>query len=811
MPEEHGEDQDVRFGRIAVAQGFLTTEELNQCLEDQVRCAAAGRAERLGEVMVRLGFLTRTQMQRLLEYQDALTAQVTQIGPYELIAKVGEGGMGAVFRAKDTRANREVALKILPRSKAKDHECLERFEREARMLIRIDHPNIVKGYDLGEAGGYHYFAMEFINGTDVYGLISQQDRLAQEDVLSIAIQIASALEYAQEQNIVHRDIKPDNILVDKHGVAKLTDLGLVLDSEGAKKLRLTGSGSTIGTPFYISPEQARGESSLDVRSDIYSLGCTLYEMVTGKPPFEGETAAVIMLKHIKDTAPSPLEHGAKITDGFCLVVEKMLAKNRKDRFQSPRELLRDLMRVYQGEPPHARPLPEGKSSIRPSPQRASNVPDLPAPQNLLLKKIRRTDYANIMDRRTRDSAMHQKFHAPRRMWVWIAAAAAAAIAVGALLYFVFGRKRSAPPPPPLKISCRFEDGNAQGWLNGRAVSVSAGAWPAMPADSSGWAFNVGPAGPNVEYTRSTEATRMDFAAGEETVISFLYYTTVETRLKLRVTDEADQKAHLYTIEKTQPGGWRQATVRGEAFQDVNDARLPLAPGRVYIDPAISFGDARRAADREAPLLIAEVTIRMERASVRSLPSPSESKFAAVVAGKSIEIERKERPSEQMSLARDLPVSRPAEERTAAYLAVQYFFPLRRRQATRALYEAARIYDANLNRADSALGTLEKITGSGGVVRGPDTTDAIDEALELQADILQREGRTEALRETLRRLAVEATGARRYEGMVRLADLLAAEGDLRGAAQFLEQAATQTAYPEPAQKARAKLDKLRGKP
>ena len=288
---------------------------------------------------------------------------VTRIGHYELIRKLGEGGMGAVYQAKDSRTNEQVALKVLPRSRARDNTFLQRFEAEANAAFVVDHPNIIRGLDVGNADGYHFLVMEYIDGEDVYSLLGQKGRFPEREALRILEQIASALDHIHGERLVHRDIKPENILVTASGTAKLADLGLAVDKEAQGRRRITKAGIAMGTPFYLSPEQIQGKSEIDIRSDIYSLGATVYEMVTGRPPFDGETSAVVMMKHLNEQVPSPHDIDRQISISFCHLLEKMMAKDPAERYQSPAELLADLRLIAAGKYPISeRPVP-GRSSV----------------------------------------------------------------------------------------------------------------------------------------------------------------------------------------------------------------------------------------------------------------------------------------------------------------------------------------------------------------------------------------------------------------------------------------------------------------
>jgi len=354
---------DLRLGQLSVAQGLCQPGEVEECLSLQVRKEQEGAAAELGELLISRGYLTRSQLGRILNQQRETEQKVSRIGPYELIRKLGEGGMGAVYQANDTQNNRAVALKVLPRSRAKDSVFLQRFEQEARAAFELDHPNIVHGLDVGQADGYHFLVMEYVEGHDVYQLLEQNGRLSEKESLAITEQIASALQHINEEKLVHRDIKPENILVTREGVAKLADMGLAMDNEAQGRRRITQAGIAMGTPFYLSPEQIEGKTEPDIRSDIYSLAATVYEMVTGRPPFEGETPAVVMMKHLNEQVPSPHDLDHTISIHFCHLLERMMAKNPNERYQTPAELIVDAQRVKQGLAPLGTRPPQGRSSV----------------------------------------------------------------------------------------------------------------------------------------------------------------------------------------------------------------------------------------------------------------------------------------------------------------------------------------------------------------------------------------------------------------------------------------------------------------
>ena len=267
---------------------------------------------------------------------------------YEILDRVGAGAMGTVFKARHKRLNRIVALKVLKPSLARDTRYVDRLRREARIVASLNHPYIVTGYDLGEEGGYHYFVMEFVEGKSLRALLVEWGMFAEEYVRAVARQVAQALDHAYQRGVIHRDIKPGNILIDEAGNVKLTDMGL---AKGPADLTLTRDGATVGTPMYISPEQARNPHDVDVRTDLYSLGATLYHMATGVPPFRGDTMAELITNVLNQTPVPPDEVNPAISEGMALVIRKLLAKDLTVRYQTPRELLEDLDRIDRSQLP----------------------------------------------------------------------------------------------------------------------------------------------------------------------------------------------------------------------------------------------------------------------------------------------------------------------------------------------------------------------------------------------------------------------------------------------------------------------------
>ncbi|PYP58487.1 MAG: hypothetical protein DMD40_05300 [Gemmatimonadetes bacterium] len=253
---------------------------------------------------------------------------------YEILEELGRGGMAIVFKAKEKQLDREVAIKVLPFSLAFDKEFVERFQREARTSARLEHPNIIPIYRVGKSGRIIYFVMKFLRGKPLSSVLAARGSLPPAEIKKILAEVGRALAYAHKKEIVHRDIKPDNIMFDEHGHAVVTDFGIAKAASGGK---LTGTGMSIGTPHYMSPEQAKAQP-LDGRSDLYSLGVVAYQCLTGGVPFDGEDSFSIGYKHIMEEIPTPALDNPEKRQLFE-IVRKMMAKTPGQRFQSADELV----------------------------------------------------------------------------------------------------------------------------------------------------------------------------------------------------------------------------------------------------------------------------------------------------------------------------------------------------------------------------------------------------------------------------------------------------------------------------------------
>jgi len=267
----------------------------------------------------------------------------TRLGYFQLGPFVGGGGMGAVFRATDTMLDRTVAVKVLSRENEDDHDMLRRFKNEAQSAARLDHDNIARVYYVGADKGWNYIVFEYIEGLNIRELVEQQGKLPLADALNYTLQVADALEHAYQRDVVHRDIKPSNIIITLDGHAKLVDMGLARLQAESPASELTSSGVTLGTFDYISPEQAYDPRSADVRSDLYSLGCTLYFMLTCSAVFPEGNALQKMFSHSSSPPPDPRHLRPNLPDVMVAILARLLEKEPSDRYQTPSELIGELL------------------------------------------------------------------------------------------------------------------------------------------------------------------------------------------------------------------------------------------------------------------------------------------------------------------------------------------------------------------------------------------------------------------------------------------------------------------------------------
>lgn len=335
---------DTELGRLVVENRLATSEEVDRC--KAIRSQESTLS--LADVMVKQGVVTENQIRRIKNTLEDSSGQ--QIPGYRILSKLGSGAMATVFKARQMSLDRMVAIKVLPKRLSENAEYVERFYKEGKAAAKLNHANIVQAFDVGESGGYHYFVMEYVKGHTLHDELAGGKVFPEAEALQIIIQIAKALEHAHKQGLIHRDVKPKNIMMTDEGIAKLADMGLargVADAQAAQ----AEAGRAFGTPYYISPEQIRGELHIDFRADIYSLGATLYHLVTGRVPFEAATPAAVMHKHLKEALIPPDHINTQLSAGLGEVVEVMMAKDRNRRYASTSDLLLDLEAIARGEPP----------------------------------------------------------------------------------------------------------------------------------------------------------------------------------------------------------------------------------------------------------------------------------------------------------------------------------------------------------------------------------------------------------------------------------------------------------------------------
>ena len=340
---------DSVFGKMALDQGLCTDEELKRSFAE-LKDRAEETPVTLQELMIELGYVTANQAERLKRSLRESKTAAHQIPGYKILGKLGAGAMAVVYKARQLSLNRTVAIKVLPKRFTENPEYVERFYKEGQAAGKLNHPNIVQAVDVGEAGGYHYFVMECVEGKTIYEDLAAGKLFPEPVALDIAIQVAKALAHAHSVGLIHRDVKPKNIMITKDGLVKLADMGLARETTDVE-LAESEKGKAYGTPYYIAPEQIRGQMDIDGRADIYGLGATLYHMLTGRVPFMADDPSDVMRKHLRDELVPPDHINTSLSAGISEVVEVMMAKNKENRYSNCEELLEDLEAVRAGEAP----------------------------------------------------------------------------------------------------------------------------------------------------------------------------------------------------------------------------------------------------------------------------------------------------------------------------------------------------------------------------------------------------------------------------------------------------------------------------
>lgn len=425
---------DDIFAQHLSRMGGASAEQLTAAKELQQKNDKTGAPVSLADVLVQQGIITEAMRENVEKKVHLVRlGGHSQLGPYKLVKKLGEGGMGAVYLAEDGGTGKMVALKVLPEKHSTDVEFVTRFKREARATSKLHHENIVAASEIGEQAGTYFYAMEYCEGESLDGKLARAVFLPWNQAVEITLQVARGLQCAHDHGFVHRDIKPANVFITKAGLVKVLDLGLTKNIADTEQSFNTMSGIALGTPHYISPEQAKGAKEIDGRSDIYSLGATLYQLVTGRTPFDGHTAALIMMKHLSEELPNPQDLREGIPDGVVQITQKMMAKEPDDRYPNCAALIADLELVLAGNMPSNTSLGIGKSSVA---MRASRHAIGAAHMPTLVRQ----PSAKAIDPTFQSTLAAPLVRRSKNMLFVVLGAAAVAIVLGIILYY--GGKRS---------------------------------------------------------------------------------------------------------------------------------------------------------------------------------------------------------------------------------------------------------------------------------------------------------------------------------------------------------------------------------
>jgi len=336
-------ESELDFATLAIAHKVLSRDAVETARTVMEQEALAGKPTRaIEDILLERGMIKAEEVWAIYKARERLMRDAQsygqRIGGYEIIGKLGEGGLGVVYKARQISMGRIVALKVLHEKWVGDDEFRKRFLVEARLVGRLSHQNLIQVFDVGRHKNTLYYSMEFVDGETVEDRLDRDGRMPLMQALDILFQITRALQYLHQKGIVHRDVKPGNIMVTRTGTAKLGDFGFVKSSLDSV---LSTDGGVLGTPDYISPEAALGERDLDFRSDLYSLGASFYHMLRGQPPFGG-SGSDVMEAHIKDAAPSLRSHASELPERAIQLVERMMAKDREARHGSFGELFEEM-------------------------------------------------------------------------------------------------------------------------------------------------------------------------------------------------------------------------------------------------------------------------------------------------------------------------------------------------------------------------------------------------------------------------------------------------------------------------------------
>lgn len=351
-----------RFLKLVVARHLLDKDTAQTVWQD---CRAGEQT--VDTALIERGLLTRHVVDQLMRDVDKSFGPKT-VGGFRIIAGLGKGGMGTVYRAVQESIDREVALKVMAGHFAKDKVAGDRFLREAKTAGKVNHPNVISIIDVGQEDGQYYMALELVTGGDAEQLCNKHGgRLPEQRALEVIRDACRGLTAIHQVGLVHRDIKPANIFISEDGSAKLADLGLARSEAGED--RMTQTGATVGTPAFMSPEQAEGVDDLDIRSDIYALGATLYALVCGEPPYTGNSAWAVVAKAINDPVPDASQVNNALSSACVQLINACMEKDRDQRIQQPEELLQRIEGLLQGQDTVLTKVQTDKTAARTSPRR----------------------------------------------------------------------------------------------------------------------------------------------------------------------------------------------------------------------------------------------------------------------------------------------------------------------------------------------------------------------------------------------------------------------------------------------------------